>query len=355
MQNDVGFESPTRTPAQSPRKKTMMITEAQKQALMDNLQLEVTERARKLRAQYALQAQSLRTRIELRINRIPHSLRKANIGELCQKYQEAVKEAVPQGESSGPEPEKPQEQQTQSVKKTSRGDNIEMAPSPRPRGVKRSSEQLENADKENTPDPAQSIPNPKKRPKNTANAPSRQVTNPSTVLSPKSVNSRTLQSPVRPVLASPQKLHLSRPVSPLKPASPSKQFSFATPSSPAKFAAIAATTHLADLVTNKPKVARGKATAAGRKGTTKAAPATKPASTRSKRGMEPPPIPETRTVSSQSNTSTASNATTVVKKAGRPQNATAQKKKVNEGVSAAGKKVVDAPPPAGRRVLRKRA
>ena len=50
--------------------------------------LPVTERARKLRAQYALQAQSLRTRIELRINRIPNSLRKANMGELLARYME---------------------------------------------------------------------------------------------------------------------------------------------------------------------------------------------------------------------------------------------------------------------------
>lgn len=59
----------------------------------------VTERARKLRAQYALQAQSLRTRIELRINRIPTSLRKANMGELYEKYQEiskAKQKAVPE-------------------------------------------------------------------------------------------------------------------------------------------------------------------------------------------------------------------------------------------------------------------
>ena len=48
--------------------------------------LTVTERARKLRAQYALQAQSLRTRIELRVNRIPKSLRKANMGELLERY-----------------------------------------------------------------------------------------------------------------------------------------------------------------------------------------------------------------------------------------------------------------------------
>lgn len=48
----------------------------------------VTERARKLRAQYTLQAQSLRNRIDLRINRIPKSLRTANMGELFSKYQE---------------------------------------------------------------------------------------------------------------------------------------------------------------------------------------------------------------------------------------------------------------------------
>jgi hypothetical protein len=84
------------------------ITEAQKQALMDNLQLEstsplsdslkyasnlspVADRARKLRAQYALQAQGLRTRLEMRINRIPRHLRKANMGDLLEKHLEAQK------------------------------------------------------------------------------------------------------------------------------------------------------------------------------------------------------------------------------------------------------------------------
>ena len=119
----------------------------------------------------------------------------------------------------------------------------------------------------------------------------------------------------------------------------------------------AATNHVADLAINKPKNARGKATAGRKANGQAAATATKPATTRSKRGMEPPPIPETRTVSSQSNVSTTSNATTVVKRGGRAQNTTAsavQKKKLNEGISAAGKKVADVPP-AGRRVLRKRA
>lgn len=51
----------------------------------------VADRARKLRAQYALQAQGLRTRLEMRINRIPRNLRKANMGDLLEKHLEAQK------------------------------------------------------------------------------------------------------------------------------------------------------------------------------------------------------------------------------------------------------------------------
>ena len=46
----------------------------------------MTSRARKLRAQYALQAQGLRTRVEIRVNRIPLALRKVNMGDLIAKY-----------------------------------------------------------------------------------------------------------------------------------------------------------------------------------------------------------------------------------------------------------------------------
>lgn len=96
-----------RTPTGSPPRKKMRISRKQKQALMDNLQLEsmsllftlviccdekltgqiVTERARRLRAQYALQTHDLRARIDRRVNRIPVSLRKANMGELLEKHQ----------------------------------------------------------------------------------------------------------------------------------------------------------------------------------------------------------------------------------------------------------------------------
>lgn len=45
----------------------------------------VTERARRLRAQYNVQAQHLRSRVEMRINRIPTALRKTTMGELLSK------------------------------------------------------------------------------------------------------------------------------------------------------------------------------------------------------------------------------------------------------------------------------
>lgn len=88
-------DSPAHTPtSKSPIKKVFVgITATQKQALIDNLQLEITERARKLRAQYAMQAQGLRTRVELRVNRIPTALRKLTMGELLQKYGEDVKKS----------------------------------------------------------------------------------------------------------------------------------------------------------------------------------------------------------------------------------------------------------------------
>ena len=98
----------TTTPQRSPdKKRSLTITQRQKQALIDHLQLEskiatylailnanisVTERARKLRAQYALQAQSLRTRVEIRVDRIPKNLRAALMGDLLLKYAESVKQ-----------------------------------------------------------------------------------------------------------------------------------------------------------------------------------------------------------------------------------------------------------------------
>ncbi|KAI6246622.1 hypothetical protein HI914_05173 [Erysiphe necator] len=64
----------------------------QKRALIQNLQLEIMERARRLRAQYALQAQGLRTRVEIRVNRIPVAVRRLKMGDLLLKYSEIANE-----------------------------------------------------------------------------------------------------------------------------------------------------------------------------------------------------------------------------------------------------------------------
>ncbi|KAJ8610878.1 hypothetical protein MRB53_038266 [Persea americana] len=69
---------------QSPQKKRGGMTLARREALVENLRAE--ERARKLRAQYSLQAAGLRTRLELRVHRIPTALRKVTIGELLERY-----------------------------------------------------------------------------------------------------------------------------------------------------------------------------------------------------------------------------------------------------------------------------
>lgn len=217
------------------------------------------------------------------------------------------------------------------------------------------SDELESADKENSNDQEHTIPNPKKRTKAGNAASSRQVTNPSTVLSPKSANSRTFpQSPIRSILGSPQKHLLSRPVSPLKPTLQTK------PMSPVKSAAAAATATaaLASMIGEKSKVGRPKAGGMRKATNPKAINA---ATSRAKRGVEP--IREPVDVRKTSNTSCVSNVstgTTIVKNARKAPSAAAKKadakKKGDVGARAVGKNAaanVEAPPP-GRRVLRKR-
>lgn len=215
------------------------------------------------------------------------------------------------------------------------------------------SDAMESADKENKAQFMEAIPNPKKRAKMATTAKSRQATNPSTVLSPKSANSRTLpQSPFRPELKSPQKSYFALPTSPLKPVSPIKLVS------PAKntAAAAAATANLASMVNEKMKPGRTKgaaAAAAGRKATNPTT--TKAAVGRPKRDADVAKEPEdVRKVSNQSNVSSVSTGTTIVKNARKAPTAAAKKNDV--GVRAVGKKVTagTAMPPPGRRVLRKR-
>lgn len=204
---------------------------------------------------------------------------------------------------------------------------------------------MEAADKENTAGDIPDIPNPKKRTK-FAKGPSRQVTNPSTVLSPKSANSRTLpQSPVRPTLCSPQKLYNSHPASPLKHLSPIKT------ASPAKVVTATATASLASTVGEKPKAGRSKA-AISRRGSNPTT--TKAGTTRAKRGAGPAHEPEdVRKASNTSNVSSVSIETietTIVSNAKKAPTRASRKKDV--GVRAVGKKVAGVEAP--RRVLRKR-
>ncbi|EPS31584.1 hypothetical protein PDE_06539 [Penicillium oxalicum 114-2] len=210
-------EAANATPTGRPVKK-LRLTRSQKQALIDNLQLEITERARKLRAQYALQAHDLRARIERRVNRIPVSLRKANMGELFEKYSATAQTTSPMRRIS--------------PTKSSRGlISIDQALSPTSTrdGRTRRTSTEGYSDKENAP--AAGTPEGLKNPKRRGNAPSASGTsrivsqevrsNNHRILSPKSSNSRTYpQSPFRAPPEKGQPSYLSRPMSPLKPSSP---------------------------------------------------------------------------------------------------------------------------------------
>uniref|UniRef100_A0A093V388 ATP-dependent Clp protease ATP-binding subunit ClpX n=1 Tax=Talaromyces marneffei PM1 TaxID=1077442 RepID=A0A093V388_TALMA len=192
------------TPSSSPARKKLKISQRQKQALIDNLQLEITERARRLRAQYALQAQDLRSRIERRhwsSSTIPK------------------KSAVPSKAMKSPVATKKQKDVEYPILSATK------SPSRRP---KQTSNVGSYSDKENAPVPEAHVPleNPKKRGNPAASGQPRSVSQvlrdaETKVLSPKSSNSRTYKQ--SPLIASPSKAtYMSRPTSPLKPASPLK-------------------------------------------------------------------------------------------------------------------------------------
>ncbi|KAF8540910.1 hypothetical protein BDD12DRAFT_909075 [Trichophaea hybrida] len=58
------------------------ITKIGKQTLLENLELELNERTRKLRSQYTQQSHALKQRIEMRINRIPKKFWKITMADL---------------------------------------------------------------------------------------------------------------------------------------------------------------------------------------------------------------------------------------------------------------------------------
>lgn len=72
----------TREESPIKRVKEGRMTKKRKQALAENLELEIAERTRKLRSQYSQQAHALRQRIEMRINRVPKKLWKMKMGDL---------------------------------------------------------------------------------------------------------------------------------------------------------------------------------------------------------------------------------------------------------------------------------
>jgi hypothetical protein len=384
------------TPMGSPSRKKLRVTAEQKQAIIDNLQLEITERARKLRAGYALQCEDLRARVQRRVNRIPMAMRKMTMGELMARHEEGAK----------PRPASPVKHHANMTAARDRPlpplpQELSKPPSPirtSPiKGRKRKSSLIQIAtDQDNDVFAPDTLPVAKKTRAKTATAAPRATSRagkPVSVLSPRSHNSRTLpQSPFKSM--SPVRAAFSRPVSPLKPASPFKTAASAATS------AISASMH-GMIESTK----RGTAAAAGKLSRTasreKASPAKLVTSTASTRGkMLPPARPTTaagspqRTASQSSNhtstseSSAVSSGTTVVKPkrgtraaaakstitaatatrtkraaatttiaATKSTAASAAKEKVTgTGLRAktASKKVAIAEPAGGRRVLRKR-
>ncbi|KAK8056689.1 hypothetical protein PG993_001916 [Apiospora rasikravindrae] len=203
--------SPTSTPQRSPIKRRKVgLSLAQKQALIDNLQLEITERARRLRAQYNVQAQQLRSRVEMRVNRIPTSLRKAKMGELFAKHSEPQPSRAARSQYVTLPPPVPAKDGTSPKPIPRKPVSTNEAHARRPH--KRVSDEMASVyDKENSAEPI-AIPKKKSRAGLVAAEASVQ---PSHVLSPTSTNARVApRAAERPT--SPVKTGIGRPPSPSK-------------------------------------------------------------------------------------------------------------------------------------------
>ncbi|KAL1964836.1 hypothetical protein VTN77DRAFT_6338 [Rasamsonia byssochlamydoides] len=380
-ERDSHNEDPSATPTGSPARKKLKITQSQKQALIDNLQLEITERARKLRAQYALQAQDLRARIERRVNRIPVALRKVTMGELLEKYNAAARpeEAVQTFKKPALPSKIAKPVPTTTISRDVEGQS---ASSAAPTSVKTQSRRLKRAsddglfsDKENAPVPTDvhiPLDNPKKRGNpNVAAGQSRAVSQvlrdaEAKILSPKSSNSRTYhQSPLITSPSKPQQQtsYLSRPASPLKPSSPLK--------------AMIENARRTETKTVSPATTTSKTKAASQTKKTTAKAATKPTAA-SVRSPARPATRQERTVSTGTTSSNLSSGTTIVKSTrsgaaakrtgtATPSSTTAAKRTTvarSQGPTAAAtakktaaaskKAVTVVDPPASGRVLRKR-
>ncbi|KAI4869331.1 Borealin N terminal-domain-containing protein [Hypoxylon rubiginosum] len=192
------------------KKRRLGLSLAQKQALIDNLQLEITERARRLRAQYNIQAQQLRSRVEMRVNRIPTALRKVKLGDLLEKSLQPQQPPRPKPAYSARPPPVPAKDGTSHKPLPRKPVPTNDAPTA---GRKRLSTEISGADKENQ----DAVENPKKRVRGAPAAAESAPIQPGHILSPTSSNTRIVPRE-RP--ASPTKSMITRPASPLKGPAP---------------------------------------------------------------------------------------------------------------------------------------
>ncbi|KAI0124679.1 Borealin N terminal-domain-containing protein [Xylariales sp. AK1849] len=287
------------------KKRKMGLSVAQKQALIDNLQLEITERARRLRAQYNVQAQQLRSRVEMRVNRIPTALRKIKMGELLIRHAEAQQPRQPQSPFVARPPPVP-------AKNGASPKPIPRKPVPAgssKRSQKRLSEEIAGADdKENSVEP---MGNPKKKLRGGAAAAEASRVQPGQVLSPTSTNLRIMPRGLeRP--ASPTKSMMERAASPAKSM-------IARPASPTKGLNTKASSSLLSNMVEKAKATRS-AAAATRKVTASSTTGSSAAGTSTRTRKPAVPIATTtastrgrRKVSQTSDSSEASTATVIKK------------------------------------------
>ncbi|CAM1507093.1 Fc.00g067340.m01.CDS01 [Cosmosporella sp. VM-42] len=335
--------SPSTPHQRSPIKKRKGgITLIQKQALIDNIQLEITERARRLRAQYNLQAQGLRSRIEIRVNRIPMSLRKIKMGDLLLKYigQDEKRTTRQMAATKDHAPRLSPHKQTQATSYTTKSTT---------RAQKRMSDAI-SGDKENE---IEHLENAKKRVRGAQAAADAAHIRPAQVLSPTTSNSR-LANRSRP--ASPTKSQIARPASPLKNSGTARS--------------TAAATNMLSSMVEKAKATRAgatrKVTATSSTSSSSNSTTAAPRARRAPAPRAPPSRPATRNarrVSGNSETSEASTGTVVKRSAATRATASTAKKGVmgslRRGVTGGTKKTTTkaaAPAPATGtgRVLRNR-
>ncbi|KAM7184376.1 Nbl1 / Borealin N terminal domain containing protein [Rhypophila sp. PSN 637] len=222
---------PTKTGSPAPgqesplKKRGTGITLEQKAALIENLQLEIAERARKLRSSYNIQAQTLRTRLEIRLNRVPTALRNVTMGELLQKYSVEAQQSRTGTLRGPPVPEKDYHSSTLGRYPLQRTGNLLALVSSSPaHPAKRRSREMSGTDKENEYEYIDTL----KKARHGLGPAAEISRNPAQVLSPASSNSRIPPrnghpSSSRPTTAttntsvSPIKSGIARPVSPMKP------------------------------------------------------------------------------------------------------------------------------------------